>query len=230
MESTATGSSALDLHIILTLIFQMEQRLCESVHASNQKQLIETSLIIIECTSILIHNLDHQNSDIMQVLDKLYFLLSFKAFLVTYGSILLFISVTFIHLLFWVMLLIIKEHNESILYGWAQHSAMQNVWPEEEFHQWDLLKHVLAIVVIEKLQMRFDVTGSLPKYDYWVYMEVAQLPWLLDIYSPSSCSDGVPNPLEYSKNMRQMLIAIITECEDYMCARLKTAETIMIKT
>ncbi len=56
----------------------------------------------------------------------------------------------------------------------------------EEFCQWDLLKHVLAVVVIEKLQTRFDATGSLPEYDYGVHMEVDQLPWLLDIYSPGS--------------------------------------------
>ncbi len=53
--------------------------------------------------------------------------------------------------IFQVMLLLIKEHNESILYDWARHPAMQYVWPGclsrlvwwtsgEEFRQWGFLK------------------------------------------------------------------------------------------
>ncbi len=80
--STATGFFVLDLRIILALIFRMEQRLCESAHTSNRKQLIETSLTIIECTGILVHNLAQEGSEINPVLEMLYSLLSSRAFVV----------------------------------------------------------------------------------------------------------------------------------------------------
>ncbi|PBK88652.1 hypothetical protein ARMGADRAFT_1033979 [Armillaria gallica] len=86
MEFTTTSSFALELQIILALIFQMEQRLCLSAHVSNQKQLIETSLTIIECISLLLHSLDvsldNEFVNIRSLLDKLYSLLSSEAFVV----------------------------------------------------------------------------------------------------------------------------------------------------
>ncbi|KAK0227507.1 hypothetical protein EDD85DRAFT_975207 [Armillaria nabsnona] len=101
---------------------------------------------------------------------------------------------------FEVILLLIKEHNESVLYEWAQHPAMQNVWPGcltrlvrwafgEKFRQWDLLKCVLAVVVIGELQNMLDHSDdneSLPQYDFDMYKDVDQLPWLYEVASSSS--------------------------------------------
>ncbi len=306
-SSTTTGSFTPDLYIILALIFRMEQRLCKSMHALNQKQLIKTSLIIIECTSILIHNLDQdnldqensdiiynldqENSDIMQVLDKLYSLLSSKAFVVISPDLQPLAQKIFIildkyhscmkatlpdlwiysvpyqcylhspmgagerlendmiphaleHLissslnlplassmdnseshetplnpqqypcfstdsLFKVILHLIKEHNESILYDWARHPAMQYVWPVclsrlvrwtsavpqwasgelEQFCQWDFLKRVLAVVVIGELQNMLghsDDNESLPQYEYVPNKDADQLPWLHEVQAIGS--------------------------------------------
>ncbi|PBK79289.1 hypothetical protein ARMGADRAFT_1021608, partial [Armillaria gallica] len=116
-----------------------------------------------------------------------------------------------------VMRLLINGHCEHILYAWVQDYVRQSLvpWREcvlglirwasgEKFCQWTFLKRVLAIVVIKELQKRswrygIHVNGSVPQYDKWAYMEVNELPWLLDIYTPGSSSDGVPNPLEYSR-------------------------------
>ncbi|KAK0421913.1 hypothetical protein EV421DRAFT_2042960 [Armillaria borealis] len=99
------------------------------------------------------------------------------------------------------MLLLIKGHNESILYGWAQLPIMRCVWLEclprlvqwslgEQFRRWDFLKRVLAIVVIGRLQSTLgycDNKESLPQYDYEVYMIVAnELPWLHEVSSSGS--------------------------------------------
>ncbi len=282
--STATGSFALDLRIILTLISRMGQRLCESVHASNRNQLIETSLTIIECTGIVIHNLTQENSDITQVLDKLYSLLSSEPFVIVSPDLQPLVQKIFIildkycsrmkatlpdlwiyyvayqcylhspmgggerlendvtppearaleHLissslnlppaasmddpescetpldpqqyprfstdsLFKVILLLIKEHNESVLYEWVQHPTMQYVWPEclsrlvgwasgDEFRQWDLLKRVLAVVVIRELQNMLghsDDNESLPQYTYPTFKDIYQLPWLYEVAGSS---------------------------------------------
>ncbi len=258
----------------------MGQRLWESTHASNQKQLIETSLSIIECTGILVHNLVQEYSDITQVLDKLYSLLSSKAFVIVRPDLQTLVCKIFIILdeyllfmkpgppdihfysvayqyylhspvgggkssendvmphaleclissslnlppassvdnskshetplnlshyplfsidgLFQVMLLLIKEHNESVLYEWVRHPDMQYVWPEcllqlvrwasgEEFRQWDSLKRVLAIVVIGKLQNKLGHGGgnneSLPKYYSDACTGVNQPHWLQEIFS-----------------------------------------------
>ncbi|SJL12508.1 uncharacterized protein ARMOST_15935 [Armillaria ostoyae] len=110
--------------------------------------------------------------------------------------------------LFQVMLLLIREHNESVLYEWVRYPAMQNVWPEclsrlvrwasgEQFRQWDLLRRVLAVVVIGELQNMVghrDDGESLPQYDYDVYKDVDQLPWLYEV--AGSSGDG---NLEYSQ-------------------------------
>ncbi|PBK79234.1 hypothetical protein ARMGADRAFT_1021641 [Armillaria gallica] len=100
-----------------------------------------------------------------------------------------------------VMRLLINGHRERILYAWVQrYSSLHfEIWREcvlglirwtsgEKFCQWSFLKRVLAIVVIKGLQERYigGVNESLPQYDKWAYMEVNQLPWLLDIYSPGS--------------------------------------------
>ncbi|SJL12478.1 uncharacterized protein ARMOST_15905 [Armillaria ostoyae] len=117
-----------------------------------------------------------------------------------------------------MMRLLINGHRERILYAWVHPSTYPPhcpppPWREcvlglirwasgEKFRQWTFLKRVLAIVVIKKMQLQCGCTvgnESLPQYDKWAYMEVNQLPWLLDIYSPGSSSDGVPNPLEYSQ-------------------------------
>ncbi len=262
----------------------MEQRLCESVHASNQKQLIKTSLTIIEFTDILVHNLT-KDSEVKPVLGMLYSLLSSKAFAIISPDLqplahkifiildkyrsrishmepispdIWFYSVAYqcyfhspagggessendvmphilgclissfpnlpqassmddsescetppdllrypLHFLmnglFRVMLLLIKEHNESILYGWAQHPAMQNVWPEcllqlvrwasgEEFRQWNSLERVLAVGVIGELQNILGHSNNneiLPQYDYGIYKDVDQLPWLHEVAGSS---------------------------------------------
>ncbi|KAK0235539.1 hypothetical protein EDD85DRAFT_843322 [Armillaria nabsnona] len=116
-----------------------------------------------------------------------------------------------------VMRLLINGRRERILNEWVQGHINHSYapWREcvlrliqwasgEKFCQWTFLKRVLAIVVIKELQKRLqrnriNVNESLPQYDKWAYMEVNRLPWLLDIYSPGSSSDGVPNPLEYSR-------------------------------
>ncbi len=104
-----------------------------------------------------------------------------------------------------VMRLLIKGHRERILYMWVQSfsgSYYFEIWREcvlglirwasgEKFCQWTFLKRVLATVVIKELQKRLwrydiDVNEPLPQYDKWAYMEVNELPWLLDIYTPGS--------------------------------------------
>ncbi len=284
--STDTGSFALDLRIILALIFRMELRLCNSAYTSNQNQLIETYLTIIKRTNILLHNLTQEGLEIKLVLESLCSLLSSEAFAVVSPDLQTLVCKIFIildkyhshmkatlpdlwiysvpyqcylhsptgggerlendviphaleHLissslnlplassmdnsesretplnlqqypyfstdsLFKVILLLIKEHNENILYEWAQHPAMQYVWPvclsrlvqwtstvpqwasgeSEQFHQWDLLKRVLAVVVIGELQNMLghsDNNESLPQYDYDAYKYVEQLPWLHEV-------------------------------------------------
>ncbi len=291
IESTTTDSFTLDLRIILALINRMEQRLCESVHTSNRKQLIETSLTIIECTGNLRLSSAKEG---LSIRSMLYQLLSSKAFVVVspdlqtlvckifivlhrYHSFMKsvppdirFYSVAYqcyLHLpvgggkssendvmpsslgrlissslnlppapsmvnfefcktplsplnphhyphfsideLFQVMLLLIKEHHESVLYEWLQHPAMQYVWSEclsrlvrwtskvpqwplagerEQFRQWDFLKRVLAVVVIGELQNILDHSDeneSLPQYDYDAYKDVSQLPWLHEVAGSS---------------------------------------------
>ncbi len=104
-----------------------------------------------------------------------------------------------------VMRLLIKGHRERILYMWVKSfpgSYHFEIWREcvlglirwasgEKFCQWTFLKRVLAIVVIKELQKRLReyriyVNESVPQYDKWAYMEVNELPWLLDIYTPGS--------------------------------------------
>ncbi len=103
-----------------------------------------------------------------------------------------------------VMRLLINGHRERILYAWVQDCVSHPLapWQEcvlglirwasgEKFCQWTFLKRVLAIVVIKELQKPIrrydiDVNESVPQYDKWAYMEVNELPWLLDIYSPGS--------------------------------------------
>ncbi len=100
--------------------------------------------------------------------------------------------------LFQVMLFLIEEHNESVLYEWARHPAMQNAWPRclpqlvqwasgEEFRRWDFLKRVLAIVVIRELQNMLGHSGrgnkSLPKYYSDAYTGVNQPRWLQEVCS-----------------------------------------------
>ncbi|SJL12457.1 uncharacterized protein ARMOST_15884 [Armillaria ostoyae] len=112
------------------------------------------------------------------------------------------------------LLLLIKGHNESILYGWAQLPIMRCVWLEclprlvrwslgDQFRRWDFLKRVLAIVVIGRLRDTLgycDNKESLPQYDYEAYMIVAnELPWLHEVSSSGSSSDGEPNAVEYSQ-------------------------------
>ncbi|SJL12503.1 uncharacterized protein ARMOST_15930 [Armillaria ostoyae] len=294
--STATSFFALDLNIILTLIFRMEQILCKPAHASERKQLIETSITIIECTGILWPNLV-RSGGMTSVLAMLSWLLASDAFDVVSPDLrtlahkilkifsipdkywqywmknifsgIRFYSVAYqcylhspagggessekdvmpralgrlissslnlppalsmddseshetpfnplhyplfsIDGLFQVMLLLIKEHHESVLYKWARHPAMQNVWPEclsrlvrwasgDEFRQWDLLKRVLAIVVIGDLQNilgHSDEYESLPQYDYDVYKDVERLLWLHEI--GGSSSDGEHNAVEYAQ-------------------------------
>ncbi len=102
-----------------------------------------------------------------------------------------------------VMLLLIKGHNESILYEWAQLPVMRRVWPRclrrlvqwslaEQFRQWDFLKRVLTIVVIGELRNMLgygDDKESLPRYDYEPYTAVAnQLPWLHEVQVSSGSS------------------------------------------
>ncbi|KAK0227464.1 hypothetical protein EDD85DRAFT_853837 [Armillaria nabsnona] len=119
-----------------------------------------------------------------------------------------------------VMLLLIKEHHESVLYDWAQHPAMQNVWPEclsrlvrwtskvpqrasgerGQFRQWDFLKRVLAVVVIGELQNilgHSDDNESLPQYDYDAYKHVNQLPWLHEVGGSSRA--GEHNAVDYAQ-------------------------------
>ncbi len=99
------------------------------------------------------------------------------------------------------MLLLIKGHNESILYEWAQlpimHRACSDCLPQlvqwtlgKQFRQWGFLKCVLAIVVIGRL---WNILGygdnkeSLPRYDYEPYTTAAnQVPWLHEVYSSDS--------------------------------------------
>ncbi|SJL12523.1 uncharacterized protein ARMOST_15950 [Armillaria ostoyae] len=304
--SAATSSFDLDQRIILAFIPRMQQRLCESAHASDRKQLTETSLTIVECTGVLLHNLAQENSHITPyVLDVFYSLLSSEAFVIVSPDLqplaqkiftiidnyqsrmklilpdMQFYSVAyqcFLHSLsgggersennvmphtavgrlissslnlppassvqdsvsevhkaplyplqysffsigglFRIMLFLIKEHNESILYDWARHPAMQNVWPaclsrlvrwanvplrdlgdSEQFRQWILLKRVLAVVVIGELQNILgrsdDDNESLPQYDYDAYTDIDQLPWLREV--AGSSSDGEPNALKYSQ-------------------------------
>ncbi|SJL12513.1 uncharacterized protein ARMOST_15940 [Armillaria ostoyae] len=122
-----------------------------------------------------------------------------------------------------VMLLFISEHNQSILYKWARHPAMQNVWPEclsrlvrwasgEQFRRWTFLKRVLAIVVIGELQNMLghsDDNESLPQYDYRAYTDVDQLPWLHEV--GSSFRDGYP---KYSQ------IAAHPKFQEFLYSRL----------
>ncbi|KAK0429789.1 hypothetical protein EV421DRAFT_1946285 [Armillaria borealis] len=105
--------------------------------------------------------------------------------------------------LFQVMLLLIKEHNESILYDWARHPTMKHVWPEclsrlvrwasgEQFHRWTFLKCVLAVIVIGNLQNILGHSGNnryLPQYFSDAYTDVNQPPWLQEVFSSS---DGNP--------------------------------------
>ncbi len=275
--SAAIDSLDLDRHIMLALIPRIQERLCNSAHASDRKQLIETSLAIIECIGLLVRTLIRRYWDTRPVLDRLYTLLCSEAFVVVSPDLQTLVCKIFIILdkyrsrmepvppdiqfysvayqcylhspvrsgkssensmmppilgslissslnsppassmgdsesretpldppryprfstdsLFQVMLLLIKEHHESILYEWARHPAMQKVWPEclsqlvqwtsgEKFHQWVLLKRVLAVVVIGELQNMLghsDDNESLPQYDFDVYKDVDQLPWLYEI-------------------------------------------------
>ncbi len=276
--SAANRSLELDQRIILTCIARMQQRLRGSVHASDRKRLIETSLTIVECTDVLVNKLPWRSPEIgLVLLNMLYSLLSSETFAVISPDLQTLVCKIFIILdkyrshmkpvppniqfysvayqcyfhspagggessendvmpcalerlissslnpppassmddsessetpldlqryprfsidsLFQVMLLLIKEHNESVLYEWARHPAMQNVWPGcltrlvgwasgEEFRQWDSLKRVLAVVVIGELQNilgHSDENESLPQYDYDAYKDVGQLPWLHEV-------------------------------------------------
>ncbi len=99
-----------------------------------------------------------------------------------------------------VMLFLINRHRERILFTWVDRSPTMRHWQEcvsrliqwasgEQFHGWDFLKRVLAVIVIKELQRKLDCTDvneSLPQNDYGVHREVDLLPWLLDIYSPGS--------------------------------------------
>ncbi|KAK0431050.1 hypothetical protein EV421DRAFT_1855200 [Armillaria borealis] len=91
---------------------------------------------------------------------------------------------------------------------------MRRVWPKclprlvqwslgEQFRQWDFLKRVLAVVVIGELRNMLgygDDKESLPRYDYEPYTAAAnQLPWLHEVSSSGSSSDGEPNAVEYSQ-------------------------------
>ncbi|PBK79524.1 hypothetical protein ARMGADRAFT_120670 [Armillaria gallica] len=259
--SAAADSLDLDQHIILAFIPRMQKRLCDSALASDRKQLIETSLTLIECTGLLVHTLIRRYWDTRPVLDRLYTLLCSEAFVVVSPDLQTLACKIFIILdnyhsrmepipadirfysvayqcylhspaggdersendvmpralgrlissslnlppassmddlesheaplepqhyprfsteaLFQVMLLLIKDHNESILYEWARHPAMQIVWPKclsrivrwasgEGFGQWDFLKRVLVVVVIGDLQNilgHSDEKKSLPQYD-----------------------------------------------------------------
>ncbi|SJL12490.1 uncharacterized protein ARMOST_15917 [Armillaria ostoyae] len=104
-----------------------------------------------------------------------------------------------------IMLLLIKGHNESILYEWAQLPIMRRVWLKclprlvqwslgEQFRQWDFLKRVLAVVVIGELRNMLgygDDKESLPRYDYEPYTAAAnQLPWLHEVSSSGSSRCG----------------------------------------
>ncbi len=78
---------------------------------------------------------------------------------------------------------------------------MQYVWPEclsrlvqwisrkhWQFCQWDLLKRVLAVVVIGELQNMLGHSTdneSLPQHDYDMYEDVDQLPWLHEVADSS---------------------------------------------
>ncbi|KAK0431047.1 hypothetical protein EV421DRAFT_2024730 [Armillaria borealis] len=276
----ATGSFDL---IFLSLIPRVQQRLSNSADASDRKQLIQTSLTIVERAGSLIHSLPPERSSL--VLNILYSLLSSEAFAVVSPDLqtlahrifmildclrwyqhwiedicpnMRFYSVAYqcylysptggdkrsekdemphtlerlvsysfnlpglsnddllsynsdlshyphfsINGLVQVMLLLIKEHNESILYEWARHPAMRNVWPEclsrlvrwasgEQFRRWTFLKHVLAVVVIGNLQNILRHSGnnkSLPQYYSDAYTGVNQPPWLQEVFSSS---DGNP--------------------------------------
>ncbi|KAK0443154.1 hypothetical protein EV421DRAFT_2035467 [Armillaria borealis] len=301
----------------------MEPILCKSAHTSDRKQLIETSLTIVECTGILYHNLVQEGSGIRAVLNMLYGLLSSEAFVVISPDLQTLAHKIFIILdryqywmndilpkkmrfysvayqcylhspacgseiseddvmrhtavgrlissslnlppsssmddseshetpldpqhyprfstdsLFQVMLLLIKEHNESILYDWARHLAMQNVWPEclsrlvrwtskvpqrasgewEQFRQWAFLKRVLAIVVIGELQNilgHSDDNESLPQYDYDAYTDADQVPWLYEVGGLSR--DGEHNAVEYAQ------IAKHPKFQEYLHPRLPSQE------
>ncbi len=104
-----------------------------------------------------------------------------------------------------VMRLLINGHRERIIYMWMQSFSERYhfaIWQEcvlglirwasgEKFCEWSFLKRVLAIAVVKELQKQLwgygiDVNDSVPQYDKWAYMEVNELPWLLDIYSPGS--------------------------------------------
>ncbi|KAK0217207.1 hypothetical protein IW262DRAFT_1299161 [Armillaria fumosa] len=280
--TTSTVSLTPDRPFILAFITRMQQRLCDSAHASDRKLLIETSLTIIECT-ILTGTLDRDNWEIIPILDMLYYLLSSEAFVVVgpdlrtlahkifmildryqywmndilpnlrfysvayqcylhYPAIggesvendmmpsilghlissslnlppapLLYHAASEVHKLFpnpqqyplfsidglfQVMLLLIAEHNESVLYEWVQRPAMQNVWPEclsrlvrwasgEQFRRWTFLKRVLAVVVIGQLQNMLGHGGdseSLPQYDYEAYTDVDQTYRLYEVTGSS---------------------------------------------
>ncbi|SJL12545.1 uncharacterized protein ARMOST_15973 [Armillaria ostoyae] len=102
-----------------------------------------------------------------------------------------------------VMLLLIKEHNEHILYEWARDPAMDILWPEclsrlvqwtsgEQVRQWAFLKCVLAIVVIRKLRnmLDYDDEEYLPRYEYEAHTDVNNGPWLREI--PTTQYLGAP--------------------------------------
>ncbi|KAK0489959.1 hypothetical protein EDD18DRAFT_561564 [Armillaria luteobubalina] len=93
-----------------------------------------------------------------------------------------------------VMLLLINEHNENILYEWVRDPAMDVLWLEclsrlirwtsgEKFHQWAFLKRVKAIVVIQKLRnmLDYDDEESLPRYEYEAHIDANNGPWLREI-------------------------------------------------
>ncbi|SJL12530.1 uncharacterized protein ARMOST_15957 [Armillaria ostoyae] len=243
-RTQTSDTRTIHLDIMLSLIPRIHQRLLDSLHASDRKEVIETALAIIDGIVLVIRP---SLVGIDKILDSFTLLFS----LLSSGSeasdvnvdIEIFACVismifnmdqsqwiqtisarvrlpnmyslpmrTEINTLVDIMLLLIKRHRERILYAWVEgHSIVPwqkyilrlTQWASgEQFRQWAFLKRVLAIVVIRELQGRLRYTNlneSLPQYDYGVHMEVDQLPWLLDIYSPGSSSEGVPNPLEYSR-------------------------------
>ncbi|KAK0183717.1 hypothetical protein F5146DRAFT_1007713 [Armillaria mellea] len=238
------------LGIMFSLMPWIHQRLLNSSHALDQKEVMETALTIIKGIFSVFWGITHLTTleEVLNYITRLFSLLSSEfetsgvdadvdifacgismAFITAQsqwiecfstggrayeieGKIIEIGVDRFIN----ITLLLIDRHHEHILYAWVEGKAWDfktYVWGKyvegliqwvsgQEFCCWTFLKRVLAIVVIRELQTRIASRycgGSLPEYDYEVHMEVEQLPWLLDIYSPSLSSDRESNPLEYSK-------------------------------
>ncbi|SJL12542.1 uncharacterized protein ARMOST_15970 [Armillaria ostoyae] len=187
------------LGIMLSLIPRIHQRLLDSSHASDRKEVIEITLVVVKGILLVIDsseasgvNVDVEifacgismifNTDQSQWIQTM---LAARPRMDTYSRVI----DTGIDTLVDIMLLLIDRHRERVLYAWVEGRCTIHVWKEcvsrlirwasgEEFRRWTFLKRVLAIVVIRELETRLDVSDdddyelSLPQYDNEAYVEV----------------------------------------------------------